>query len=297
MAWVCTRVVVLGVVAVAGRPFCPCDSCNRSSFATYRLADTYEGAREPSRVEYACFWGNDLITCDYARSHAEPRDRSAMVAAIKRAEEARGLVALPRSSDVVWHLRLGDTVMCEGAFADPCQKGAYVQGRDFFEAAVRGLRSSSTLVYSRGLPRVTLVYSVGHVGCKTATARSDDVRRDARRRSLDYVRDATAYLRGEGFDVRERRDLHPDEDMIYLCHAGVLVLSGGGYSALAAECAFVFSRGSALILGPGRTKSKLRNTNRADVAAKVVEVDANAPRRDRRSKAAGPRRSHGHEHV
>ena len=291
MAWVCTRVVVLGVVAVAGRPFCPCDSCNRSSFATYRLADTYEGAREPSMVEYACFWGNDLITCDYARSHAEPRDRSAMVAAIKRAEEARGLVALPRSSDVVWHLRLGDTVTCEGAFADPCleiRKGAYVQGRDFFEAVLRALPA--------GLARVTLVYSVDHVGCQGG-GRRDDTRRDARRRSLDYVRDATAYLRGKGFDVIERRDLHPDEDMIYLCHAGVLVLGGGGYSALAAECAFVFSRGSALILGPGRTKSKLRNTNRADVAAKVVEVTANAPRRDRRSKAAGPRRSHGHEHV
>ena len=288
MAWVCTRVVVLGVVAVAGRPFCPCDSCNRSSFATYRLADTYEGAREPSMVEYACFWGNDLITCDYARSHAEPRDRSAMVAAIKRAEEARGLVALPRSSDVVWHLRLGDTVTCEGAFADPCQKGAYVQGRDFFEAVLRAL--------PEGLARVTLVYSVDHVGCQGG-GRRDDTRRDARRRSLDYVRDATAYLRGKGFDVIERRDLHPDEDMIYLCHAGVLVLGGGGYSALAAECAFVFSRGSALILGPGRAKSKLRNTNRADVAAKVVEVNANAPRRDRRSKAAGPKRSHGHEHV
>ncbi|EGB10899.1 hypothetical protein AURANDRAFT_62386 [Aureococcus anophagefferens] len=71
--------------------FCPCGSCNASSVATYRLADTFK-----DRVDkkYACFWP-ESIACDYVKTKRWGRDLSALLAAVRRHEAAR---AVERSS-------------------------------------------------------------------------------------------------------------------------------------------------------------------------------------------------------
>ena len=99
--------------------FCPCGSCNASSVATYRLADTFK-----DRVDkkYACFWP-ESIACDYVKTKRWGRDLSALLAAVRRHEAARA-VERPAPTDVVWHLRLGDTVDCADAFERPCARNA-----------------------------------------------------------------------------------------------------------------------------------------------------------------------------
>ena len=102
--------------------------------------------------------------------------------------------APPAADEVVWHLRLGDTVDCDDAFEKPCACNAkYVLQRPFFEAVAARLKPRSV---------VTLIYATQHAGCK-------DAHRAPPERSRAYVAAAIQLLRSRGFEVQERADGDP----------------------------------------------------------------------------------------
>lgn len=202
---------VLLPASARGKPgsFCPCGSCNASSVATYRLADTFK-----DRVDkkYACFWP-ESIACDYVKTKRWGRDLSALLAAVRRHEAARA-VDRPAPAEVVWHLRLGDTSGCERPFHNQTcankeshQKkkkvdvhSQYFFQKDYFKAALSRL--------SKKLQHVTFVYSTTHIKCLTARRNHDvELPRGFVDRSLEYVRDASDFLRKRNYTVRDRVEI------------------------------------------------------------------------------------------
>ena len=182
----------------------------------------------------------------------------------------------PAADEVVWHLRLGDTVDCDDAFEKPCARNAkYVLQRPFFEAVAARLRPRSV---------ITLIYATQHAGCK-------DAHRTPPARSRAYVSAAIQLLRSRGFEVRERADGDPDADMTYMCRARTLVLAGGGYTRLAGECARAFDAGRAPGDGararraghglrraaPGLSEQPPRRPRRGQGAARGEEAAGVAP--------------------
>ena len=240
VATVVAAVVLLPVGARGPGSFCPCGSCNSSSVATYRLADTF---KERVDKKYACFWPQS-IACDYVKSKRSSRDLSALLAAVQRHEAKQQAVDRPAPTDVVWHLRLGDTSGCERPFYNhACAEkeshgrtkvdvhSQYFFQKDYFQAAVSR--------FSKDLRHVTFVFSTTHVKCQTAKRNhgTTELPEGFVDRSLEYVRDASEFLRKRNYTVSERRDHHPDDDLAYMCGADVLVLGGGGFTLLAAMCA------------------------------------------------------------
>ena len=222
---------------------CPCEPCvegvgmrDNASWGFYRLSDVY--AHTLSSYN-ACFWPRS-IACDYSRVRSKLSDMDAFLAAVRR-RLARTPEAPPAADEVVWHLRLGDTVDCDDAFEKPCARNAkYVLQRPFFEAVAARLKPRSV---------ITLIYATQHAGCK-------DAHRTPPARSRAYVSAAIQLLRSRGFEVQERADGDPDADMTYMCRARTLVLAGGGYTRLAGECARAFDA------------ARVRNAGRAWNAAR-----------------------------
>ena len=196
---------VLLPASARGKP----GSCNASSVATYRLADTFK-----DRVDkkYACFWP-ESIACDYVKTRRWGRDLSALLAAARRHEAAHA-VDRPAPAEVVWHLRLGDTSGCERPFHNQTcankeshQKkkkvdvhSQYFFQKDYFKAALSRL--------SKKLQHVTFVYSTTHIKCLTARRNHDvELPRGFVDRSLEYVRDASDFLRKRNYTVRDRVEI------------------------------------------------------------------------------------------
>ena len=101
----------------------------------------------------------------------------AFLAAVRR--RLARTASTPRADEVVWHLRLGDTVDCDDAFEKPCARNAkYVLQRPFFEAAA-----------ARPKPRsvVTLIYATQHAGCKDAHRAPPEAQPRVRRRGDQVV--------------------------------------------------------------------------------------------------------------
>ena len=90
------------------------------------------------------------LACDYSNKRTHLSDLDAFLAAVRR-RLARTPETPPSQNEVVWHLRLGDTVDCDDAFEKPCARNAkYVLQRPFFEAVAARLqpRSVITLIYA-----------------------------------------------------------------------------------------------------------------------------------------------------
>ena len=269
-----------------GAASCPCEDCsdprlaNASSWALYRLSDVF--AHTLSNYD-ACFWPRS-IACDYARTRSRLSDMEAFLGAVRRAERGRRVPSrVPGDKEVVWHLRLGDTVNCSEAFLRPCSRNAkYVLQRSYFEAVVAALPEAARTV--------TLVYALGHEACKGRA----DPRHAANSRR--YVADARAFLEARGYDVAERADLLPDDDMIFLCNAKILVLSGGGYTRLAGECALAYgaSRGApasapAAVFGLQAPATRLVALPKADRRARDAALAAEKERRGAKKARAAER--------
>ena len=88
---------------------------DNASWGFYRLSDVY--AHTLSSYN-ACFWPRSLA-CDYSNKRTHLSDMDAFLAAVRR-RLARTPEAPPAADEVVWHLRLGDTVDCDDAFERPC---------------------------------------------------------------------------------------------------------------------------------------------------------------------------------
>ena len=124
---------------------CPCEPCvegvgmrDNASWGFYRLSDVY--AHTLSSYN-ACFWPRSLA-CDYSNKRTHLSDLDAFLAAVRR-RLARTPETPPAADEVVWHLRLGDTVDCDDAFERPCARNAkYVLQRPFFEAVAARLRTA-----------------------------------------------------------------------------------------------------------------------------------------------------------
>lgn len=245
-------------------PACPCEVCeaqhNYSSWAFYRLSDVY--ARTLSTYD-ACFWPRSLA-CDYSKRRSKLADLDAFMGAVRR-RLVRVHEAPPAADEVVWHLRLGDTVDCDDAFERPCARAAkYVLQRPYF-AAVAALLPPNVVV--------TLVYATSHAACKGAVLHPPA-------RSRAYVAAAAAFLRARGFEVRERVDNDPDADMTYLCRARTLVLAGGGYTRLAGECARAFDAARpATVFGLAAPATDVVKLTRADRERRDAALAADKARR------------------
>ena len=238
---------------------CLCGACDNTSFAHYRLADTFKGVKPPQLARYACFWPESLA-CAYARTHAGRRDLPALLAAVDALEAARPAERIPGAA--AWHLRLGDVAQDFDS-----KGGPYVYGRAYFEAVVARLPED--------VRRVTLVYSTTHAPCVgTAPA-------DAGARSERYARDAAAFLEGRNFAVAVRRDRDPDDDLRFMATADALVLGGGGFSLLAARVAFASRDPAPLVYGvaAARQVADAGAPEQAGVGGdpRVVDVFAEAP--------------------
>ena len=258
--------LLLGGAAHAAQD-CPCEPCvegvgmrDNASWGFYRLSDVY--AHTLSSYN-ACFWPRSLA-CDYSNKRTHLSDLDAFLAAVRR-RLARTPEPPPAADEVVWHLRLGDTVDCDDAFEKPCARNAkYVLQRPFFEAVAARLKPRSV---------ITLIYATQHAGCK-------DAHRTPPERSRAYVSAAIQLLRSRGFEVRERADGEPDADMTYMCRARTLVLAGGGYTRLAGECARAFDAARpATVLGLAAPATDLVELPRAYRNSRRDALDADKARR------------------
>ena len=272
-------------LAAANSPSCPCEDCsdprlsNAPSWALYRLSDVY--AHTLSTYD-ACFWPTS-IACDYSRQRAKLSDLGAFLGAVGRAEAARQpKPEAPSPTEVVWHLRLGDTVNCSEAFEKPCDRNAkYVLQKSYFEAVVAAL--------PRDAAKITLVYALGHEACRGAA--------DPRHvyNSRRYVAAARTFLESRKFAVAERADRRPDDDMIYMCNARRFVLSGGGYTRLAGECARSYGAAPAAVYGLGPPATDLvklpKAARRERDALLAAEKDRHRAKQARQSANGGRRRA------
>jgi len=230
-------------------PFvCGARSTTGHEWTHYRLADVV--ARHSAGRYDACLWPQS-IACDYTRTMG-PRpavcrpeaggcpDMAALDGAVQR-YLARAPQAPPGPEELVWHLRVGDTVICEDAFAGRCpgnaRMDAYLRKRADFDEVLKHLPP--------GVWDVTLVYALFHEPCRAVMVSARNPELGLRRAwSQRYADDAASYLRSRGYRVRIRADLAPDADMAYFCRAKHFARGGGGYSDLGARCAVELNGGT-----------------------------------------------------
>ncbi|KAH8067118.1 hypothetical protein JL721_7815 [Aureococcus anophagefferens] len=164
----------------------------------------------------------------------------------------------------------------------PCDRNAkYVLQKSYFEAVVAAL--------PRDAAKITLVYALGHEACRGA---ADPRHVDNSRR---YVAAARTFLESSKFAVAERADLEPDDDMIYMCNARRFVLSGGGYTRLAGECARNYGAAPAAVYGLGPPATDLvklpKAARRERDALLAAEKDRHRAKQARQSANGGRRRA------
>lgn len=173
----------------------------------YKLADAIEGWNRKGLktpfIDHCCDTFPGSIVCDYRRTTRAFNDIDALSRIVRRRAllyhtHARGCLSLPRPTQIVVHLRLGDT------FGPP-----YV-------------RPLSSYAHLRG-KNVTVLTNVQR------TRRSNEREHNSSlAQSLQYLRRFDAFVG----TVTHRMDCLPDEDFVYMAHAARFEKAGGGFSLL-----------------------------------------------------------------
>ena len=186
------------------------------AWTDYKLADAIEGWNgrkgiDRPFIDYCCDRYPGSIVCDYRRRTTSFYDVSVLADIVRRRaslyhNEERGCRSLPHPSEVVLHLRLGDT-SGDGSYTKPLSLYRHLVGRN-----------------------VTVVTNV-----QRTRAKDEETHRDLFAKSVLYAKRLERFLtKSESASfVTYRTSCLPDEDFVFLTHASHFEEGRGGYSAMA----------------------------------------------------------------
>ena len=190
----------------------------------YRLSDAIQGNYQPTRTKQNHIqWYPDSLVTQYFRKTNTFGDVD-VLAEVVRENLVSETFQRASADTVVVHLRLGDVLdECAYSVDDHLEKDlpyskmpkskSWVKPKTYFDEALQKFPRvrKVVLVYGSHLPNLKLT------------------------KSKEYVRKLTEHLKAKGYSVsvHNSSNVDADDDFMFLATAPNLVITGGGYSALA----------------------------------------------------------------
>ena len=199
----------------------------------YRLGDAIRGNNMPSRGFFSlanqlCLEYPGSIVCDYTRRTHRYNDCAALANIVRmrhklyHSSKSFSCDGSPPTNTTVVHLRLGDSLINDDCFINPCigeihrkkTRVNYVKTKDYY-SDIRNMN-------------IAIVTNPGRI----MEAKHSPMYKNVLQRSEKYLSDFVNAMEGQGNRVVIRRNCRPDEDFVYAVMAAHFVPAGGGFSKI-----------------------------------------------------------------